>query len=317
MSYEISCHMIFHVIWDSCHLTMFRFFREIQKFVGSGTTPTIILLSTAIFLWNSAGWVIKAFNRILHDSLVMKAISAYCVYPYMLKSPSQSEKSEFSECSESISIALEKVVMTSKEELTEQEKQRERLKTWRESIVSSKLAKNLFLIIIVKNLFGGVGDILVRSLPDIEPLTLTLLRSLLSLSILLPLGLIIISSFLRLSSSNQAPTPRESLLVSSSSLKPPQCSSQSLKTSWSSFFSENLLFSLPANCVTKHIYTSVYSYLENKKSNSSKKSSSWNCQSQIDFIWKTVKSLTPVKSGLLALHYEIVNLVSLSLSDLQ
>ena len=178
---------------------------------------------------------------------------------------------QFSECSESISIALEKVVMTSKEELTVQEKQRERLKS---ISVSSKLAKNGFLIIIVKNLFGGVGDILVRSLPDIEPLTLTLLRSLLSLSILLPLGLIIISSFLRLSSSNQAPTPRESLLVSSSSLKPPQCSSQSLKTSWSSFFSENLLFSLPANCVTKHIYTSVYSYLENKKSNSSKKSSS-------------------------------------------
>ena len=138
-------------------------------------------------------------------------------------------KMQFSECSESISIALEKVVMTSKEELTEQEKQRERLKTWRESIsVSSKLAKNGFLIIIVKTLFGGVGDILVRSLPDIEPLTLTLLRSLLSLSLLLPLGLIIISSFLRLLSSYQAPTSRESLSVSSSSLKSPQCSSQSL-----------------------------------------------------------------------------------------
>ena len=132
-------------------------------------------------------------------------------------------KMQFSECSQSISIALEKVVMTSKEELIEQEKQRERLKTWRESIsVSSKLAKNGFLIIIVKTLFGGVGDILVRSLPDIEPLTLTLLRSLLSLSLLLPLGLIIISAFLILSSSYQAPTSRESFLVSYSALKSPR-----------------------------------------------------------------------------------------------
>ena len=95
---------------------------------------------------------------------------------------------QFSECSQSISIALEKVVMTSKEELTEQEKQRERQRVY-------KLAKNGLLIIIVKNLFGGLSDILVRSLPNIEPLTLSLLRSLLSLSLLLPLGLIIISAF--------------------------------------------------------------------------------------------------------------------------
>lgn len=100
----------------------------------------------------------------------------------------KAKKMQFSECSQSISIALEKVVITSKEELSEQEKQRERQRVY-------KLAKNGLLIIIVKNLFGGLSDILVRSLPNIEPLTLSLLRSLLSLSLLLPLGLIIISAF--------------------------------------------------------------------------------------------------------------------------
>ena len=91
-----------------------------------------------------------------------------------------------SECSASVSIAVEKVVKTSKEEFTKQKEQRERLKTWREIIVSC-VAKNGLLIIIAKNLFVSVSDIIVRSLPDIDPLTLILLRSLLSLSLLLPL----------------------------------------------------------------------------------------------------------------------------------
>ena len=91
-----------------------------------------------------------------------------------------------SECSASVSIAVEKVVKTSKEEFTKQEKQRERLKTWQEIIVSC-VAKNGLLIIIAKNFFVSVSDIIVRSLPDIDPLTLILLRSLLSLSLLLPL----------------------------------------------------------------------------------------------------------------------------------
>ena len=98
---------------------------------------------------------------------------------------------QISECSATASIALEKVVKTSKEQLTKQEKQKERLKTWQEIIVSC-LAKNGLLIIIAKNLFGSVSDIIVRSLPDINPITLILLRSLLSLSLLLPVWSILI-----------------------------------------------------------------------------------------------------------------------------
>ena len=98
---------------------------------------------------------------------------------------------QISECSATVSIALEKVVKTSKEQLTKQEKQKERLKTWQEIIVSC-LAKNGLLIIIAKNLFGSVSDIIVRSLPDINPITLILLRSLLSLSLLLPVWSILI-----------------------------------------------------------------------------------------------------------------------------
>ena len=60
----------------------------------------------------------------------------------------KAKKMQFSECSQSISIALEKVVMTSKDQLTEQEKQRE-------IMASCKLAQNGLLIIIVKNLFEG------------------------------------------------------------------------------------------------------------------------------------------------------------------
>ena len=98
---------------------------------------------------------------------------------------------QISECSATVSFALEKVVKTSKEQLTKQEKQKERLKTWQEIIVSC-LAKNGLLIIIAKNLFGSVSDIIVRSLPDINPITLILLRSLLSLSLLLPVWSILI-----------------------------------------------------------------------------------------------------------------------------
>ena len=94
---------------------------------------------------------------------------------------------QFSQCSASVSIALEKVVKTSKEkeQLPKQEKQNERLKTWRE-LSFPCLTKNGLLLILVKNLFSSLSDIIVRSLPDIDPVNLMLLRSLISLSILLP-----------------------------------------------------------------------------------------------------------------------------------
>ena len=102
---------------------------------------------------------------------------------------------QFSQCSASVSIALEKVVKTSKEkeQLPKQEKQNERVKTWRE-LSFPCLTKNGLLLILVKNLFSSLSDIIVRSLPDIDPVNLMLLRSLISLSILLPVwsaGLII------------------------------------------------------------------------------------------------------------------------------
>ena len=118
---------------------------------------------------------------------------------------------QFSECSASVSIALEKVVRTSKEELTKQEKQKERLKTWRE-ICLTCLAKNGLLIIIVKNLFVSLSDIIVRSLPDVNPLSLMLLRSLLSLSLLLPVRWKISSHHIMMAQPN--------LIISSSSYQP-------------------------------------------------------------------------------------------------
>ena len=118
---------------------------------------------------------------------------------------------QFSECSASVSIALEKVVRTSKEQLTKQEKQKERVKTWRE-ICLTCLAKNGLLIIIVKNLFVSLSDIIVRSLPDINPLTLMLLRSLLSLSLLLPVRWKISSHHLMMAQPN--------LILSSYSYQP-------------------------------------------------------------------------------------------------
>ena len=75
----------------------------------------------------------------------------------------------------SLHIAVQKIVTTQKEELTAEKKARKVSKTWKE-IYLSCLAENGLLIIIVKNLLVSVSDIIVRSLPDINPLTLMLLR---------------------------------------------------------------------------------------------------------------------------------------------
>ena len=75
----------------------------------------------------------------------------------------------------SLHIAVQKIVTTQKEELTAEKKPRQVSKTWKE-IYLSCLAENGLLIIIVKNLLVSVSDIIVRSLPDINPLTLMLLR---------------------------------------------------------------------------------------------------------------------------------------------
>ena len=75
----------------------------------------------------------------------------------------------------SLHIAVQKIVTTRKEELTAEKKPRKLSITWKE-IYLSCLAENGLLIIIVKNLLVSVSDIIVRSLPDINPLTLMLLR---------------------------------------------------------------------------------------------------------------------------------------------
>ena len=75
----------------------------------------------------------------------------------------------------SLHIAVQKIVTTQKEELTAEKKPRKVSNTWKE-IYLSRLAENGLLIIIVKNLLVSVSDIIVRSLPDINPLTLMLLR---------------------------------------------------------------------------------------------------------------------------------------------
>ena len=75
----------------------------------------------------------------------------------------------------SFHIAVQKIVTTRKEELTAEKKPRKVSKSWKE-IYLSCLAENGLLIIIVKNLLVSVSDIIVRSLPDINPLTLMLLR---------------------------------------------------------------------------------------------------------------------------------------------
>ena len=75
----------------------------------------------------------------------------------------------------SLHIAVQKIVTTRKEELTAEKKPRKLSNTWKE-IFFSRLAENGLLIIIVKNLLVSVSDIIVRSLPDINPLTLMLLR---------------------------------------------------------------------------------------------------------------------------------------------
>ena len=75
----------------------------------------------------------------------------------------------------SLHIAVQKIVTTQKEELTAEKKSKQVSKTWKE-IYLSCLAENGLLIIIVKNLLVSVSDIIVRSLPDINPLTLMLLR---------------------------------------------------------------------------------------------------------------------------------------------
>ena len=75
----------------------------------------------------------------------------------------------------SLHIAVQKIVTTQKEELAAEKKPRKVSNTWKE-IYLSRLAENGLLIIIVKNLLVSVSDIIVRSLPDINPLTLMLLR---------------------------------------------------------------------------------------------------------------------------------------------
>ena len=75
----------------------------------------------------------------------------------------------------SLHIAVQKIVTTRKKELTAEKKPRKVSNTWKE-IYLSRLAENGLLIIIVKNLLVSVSDIIVRSLPDINPLTLMLLR---------------------------------------------------------------------------------------------------------------------------------------------
>ena len=75
----------------------------------------------------------------------------------------------------SLHIAVQKIVTTQKEELTAEKKSKQVSKTWKE-IYLSCLAENGLLIIIVKNLLVSVSDIIVRSLPDTNPLTLMLLR---------------------------------------------------------------------------------------------------------------------------------------------
>ena len=46
-----------------------------------------------------------------------------------------------------------------------------------------------FVLIIVKNLVGGVNDILVKSLSEVHPITLLLLRSLFTLAIITPVSI--------------------------------------------------------------------------------------------------------------------------------
>ena len=75
----------------------------------------------------------------------------------------------------SFHIAVQKIVTTQKREFTAEKKPRKVSKTWKDIFLLC-LAENGLLIIIVKNLLVSVSDIIVRSLPDINPLTLMLLR---------------------------------------------------------------------------------------------------------------------------------------------
>ena len=75
----------------------------------------------------------------------------------------------------SLHIAVQKIVTRQKEALTAEKNPRKVSKPWKE-IYLSRLAENGLLIIIVKNLLVSVSDIIVRSLPDTNPLTLMLLR---------------------------------------------------------------------------------------------------------------------------------------------
>ena len=81
----------------------------------------------------------------------------------------------FPECPMSLHIAVQKIVTRQKEALTAEKNPRKVSKPWKE-IYLSRLAENGLLIIIVKNLLVSVSDIIVRSLPDTNPLTLMLLR---------------------------------------------------------------------------------------------------------------------------------------------
>ena len=103
------------------------------------------------------------------------AFDPWSVEPYVSSQSGFLERMHFPECSMSLHIAVQKIVTRQKEALTAEKNPRKVSKPWKE-IYLSRLAENGLLIIIVKNLLVSVSDIIVRSLPDTNPLTLMLLR---------------------------------------------------------------------------------------------------------------------------------------------
>ena len=53
-----------------------------------------------------------------------------------------------------------------------------------------KLSQYGLMLTILKNLFAGINEIVVKSLPDLHPVTVFFLRSILMLSLLLPVSIV-------------------------------------------------------------------------------------------------------------------------------
>ena len=58
------------------------------------------------------------------------------------------------------------------------------------SSLMNKLSQYGLLLTILKNLFAGINEIVVKSLPDLHPVTVFFLRSILMLSLLLPVSIV-------------------------------------------------------------------------------------------------------------------------------